>query len=143
MNYDHSSGGPRPRTSGATPGQGDLFAQAPEPERDLTTPERFEEFHAENPAFYAALVQLARRFRDATGRTEVGIQRLVEIARWDMQIATQGAEEFKVNNNFGAYYSRLIMLQERDLAGMFHIRAAEEPDRWIAMVKHGLTGGRA
>lgn len=97
----------------------------------VSVTERFEAFHARNPAFYTELVKLARRFRDRTGRT-CGIQRLVEIARWDIELTLQGDDEFKVNNNYAAYYARLIMLREPDLRGFFAIRRADEADMWAA-----------
>jgi len=105
----------------------------------VTISERFEEFHRENPHVYDALVRLARRFIEATGKRKLGAQRLIEIARWDLEIATQGAEEFEINNTFRAFYARLIMWQEPDLDGVFDLRVAPEPDRWIALVKNGLV----
>lgn len=160
MSYDQqSSDGHRPSnsgppTSGSQPDdQLDIFAQVEAPPTSAsvthatgtlpvlppTVSERFEEFHSTNPHVYRALVQLARRFIAATGKRKIGMQRLIEIARWDLEIATKGAEEFEVNNSFGAYYSRLIMWQEKDLAGVFDCRVADEPDRWIALVKNGLV----
>lgn len=111
------------------------------PERPLTAPERFEEFHALNPHVYATLVRLSRRFIDATGRRKLAVQRVVEIARWDLQIATRGEEEFEINNSFTPYYARLIMLQEPDLDAVFDIRRAPEPDAWIADRRRALRGG--
>lgn len=97
--------------------------------RGMTVTERFEEFHRENPDFYDHLVLLARRYLLRTGSKRVGIQRLIEIARWDLEIQT-GGMDFKVNNNFGAYYARLIEHREPDLVDTFASRRAEEPDAW-------------
>jgi hypothetical protein len=102
---------------------------------ELTTPERFELFHAANPHVYHTLVKLSRRFIDSTGQRRLAIQRVVEIARWDMQIATRGAEEFVINNSFTPYYARLIMLQEPDLTGVYEIRKSAEADSWAAAQK--------
>lgn len=161
MPYDtQSSDRPRqsnsdPASNGSqSPDQLDIFTQVEDtPTSDSVThgpdslpvlppvsmPERFAEFHRENPHVYRALVDLARRFVQATGKRKLAVQRLVEIARWDLEIATKGAEEFEVNNSFGAYYSRLIMWQEKDLEGVFNCRVAVEADRWIALVKNGLV----
>lgn len=106
--------------------------------RDQTLTERFEAFHAANPAFYGQLVHLTRRFRDRTGR-RCGIQRIIEVARFDVAIQTQTDEDFKVNNDFAAFYARLIMHQEADLVGFFELRRSAEADIWIALVKHGVA----
>ncbi len=47
---------------------------------------------------------------------------LYEVTRWEFWLATESDDEFKLNNNFTAYYARLIMEQEPDLAGMFELR---------------------
>lgn len=116
-----------------------------EPARDQDaedTAERFEEYHRLNPAVYRALCDLARRFKAATGRERLSVQRCIEIARWDLEIASKGEEEYRINNNFGAYYARLVMLQEPDLLGVFEIRRSHEADNWIATVarRRGLRG---
>lgn len=121
----------------------DLFNQPPDEDggRSLTPTEAFEKFHADNPHFYACLVQLARRFIGRTGRSVVGMQRLIEVARFDMDINTESDDDFKVNNNHAAFYARLIMWQEKDLDGRIPIRSSPDADQWIAVLKH--TGGAA
>lgn len=91
----------------------------PHPERTIR--EAFERFHADNPHVYTALVRLARQARRA-GLRRVGMKMLFEVLRWDHAIRTEG-DEFKLNNNYHAYYARLVMEQEADLAGMFLLRA--------------------
>lgn len=105
----------------------------------LSQSERFERFHAKNPHVYTALARLARRWRAATGRQKQSVQRLIEIARCDEDICT--GEDPEINNDHAAYYARLLMLQEPDLAGMFEIRRAPEADQWIAILRH--VGGTA
>lgn len=105
----------------------------------LTASERFERFHEANPHVYDALARLARRWRTATGREKQSVQRLIEIARWDEGIRT--GEDPEINNDFAAYYARLLMFQEADLAGVFEIRRSPEADAWIAVRRH--VDGRA
>lgn len=97
--------------------------------------EMFEEFHRENPDFYTHLVKLARQYLLRTGNDKVGVQRLIEIARWDLEVQT-GGMDFKVNNNFGAYYARLIAFHEPDLVDAFTMRRSDEADEWA----RGLGG---
>mgnify|MGYP006189426609 CR=1 FL=1 len=114
-----------------------LLVTAPVDGGDRSTmTERFEAFHRANPGFYDTLVGLARRYLLRTGSGKVGAQRLIEIARWDHEIQTASAD-FKVNNDFAAFYSRLIMLLEPDLDGAIPTRRSREADEWIASIRRG------
>lgn len=95
----------------------------------LTIAERFEAFHRDNPQVYGVLVRLAREWIQQTGRRHLGIGALTERARWDIAIATR-TPDYKINNNFRAFYARLIELQEPDLRGVFKFRPSEA-DEWI------------
>lgn len=94
---------------------------------DMAT--KFEEFHANNPKVYETLVRLARQWVSTTGRHKIGIGALTERTRWEIAIATSDPD-FKINNSYRAWYARLIMRQEPDLAGLFELRASEA-DSWI------------
>lgn len=93
------------------------------------TAEKFEEFHVENPRVYETLVRLARQWVQRTGRHKLGIGALYERARWEIALATSDPE-FKINNNFRAFYARLIMRDHPDLDGLFELRSSEA-DEWI------------
>lgn len=94
-----------------------------------TIAQRFEQFHAENPHVYTTLVRLAREWIVQTGQHKLAIATLFERARWDIVISTNDPE-FRLNNNFRAFYARLMMSQEPDLAGLFEVRVSEA-DEWI------------
>ena len=94
----------------------------------------FDRFHADNPKVYETLVALARQWVARTGRHKLGIATLFERTRWEIALATTDAD-FKLNNSYRAYYARLIMRREPDLAGLFDLRASEA-DQWIA----GIAG---
>ena len=91
---------------------------------------KFDAFHAANPKVYTTLVRLAREWVAKTGRHKVGIGALYEVARWEIALATTDAD-FKIDNSHRAFYSRLIMAQEPDLAGLFDLRTSKA-DLWIA-----------
>lgn len=95
----------------------------------ITIAERFEQFHADNPEVYRVLVRLAREWINRTGRRHLGIGALTERTRWEIAIATNDPD-YKINNNYRAYYARLMMLQERDLRDIFDLRESEA-DEWI------------
>lgn len=92
----------------------------------------FDRFHAENPHVYEVLVRLAREWVARFGSHKLGIATLYERARWEISLATN-TPDYRLNNNFRAYYARLIMLSEPDLAGLFDLRASKA-DQWIAGV---------
>ena len=81
---------------------------------------RFVEFHNANPHVYEALVQLARWCR-ASGWRAGSINLFFEQLRWQYAIQTRG-DEYALNNNFRAFYARLIMSTCPDLMGFFHVR---------------------
>lgn len=96
---------------------------------DATLAQRFERFNAENPNVYATLVRLARDWSRQTGGHKIGIKSLYEVARWHIALETN-TPDYKLNNSYTAFYARLIMLQERDLRGIFDLRVSEA-DEWI------------
>lgn len=99
-------------------------------EEALTAAQKFEKFHDENPKVFVVLARLAREWIARTGRRDIGIGALTERARWEIALATSDPD-FKINNNFRAYYARLLMHDHPDLAGIFQLRASEA-DAWIA-----------
>ena len=82
--------------------------------------ERFEVYHAAHPEIYPLLVRLARDVKQR-GFERYSMKAIFERARWHMNIE-KGDRDFKLNNNYHAPYARLIMAQERDLAGFFETR---------------------
>jgi hypothetical protein len=83
---------------------------------------RFERFHTNNPHVYRNLVKLARQFREKRPEATLGIKMLFEVLRWNYYMTIDTTEEYKLCNDFTAAYSRLIMKQEPDLAGIFKIK---------------------
>lgn len=96
----------------------------------VTLTQKFEAFDGANQHFQPELVKLARRFLDKTGRT-CGIQRLIEIARWDIEMTLDTDDEFQINNDFAAFYARKIMVENPDLLGFFRLRRAVEANEWL------------
>lgn len=84
---------------------------------------RFWAYHEANPQVYRELCRFARQAL-AAGRRRLSINLLFERLRWFTEIEAHG-DPFKVNNTFRAWYARLLMQQEPDLAGVFETRRAE------------------
>jgi len=85
----------------------------------LTPAERFEAFHEAHPEVYAELRALALRLRTA-GVKRYGMKSLWEVLRWHR--ALEKTEERKLNNDYTAYYARLLMANEPELEGFFETR---------------------
>lgn len=79
----------------------------------------FLKFHKANPHVYEALKNMAYESK-TRGHDLSGIGFLSEIYRW--RGGPTVGDEFKLNNNFCACYSRLIMKNEPRLRGMFQLR---------------------
>jgi hypothetical protein len=106
-----------------------LEPEAEGTETPLTQAEKFRLFHGENPAVYAALCRRGREWITRTGRTKVGISALFEVVRWEIALTTNDPD-FKINNNFQPWYSRLIMRNEPDLSELFEIRKSAADDEF-------------
>lgn len=97
---------------------------------DATMADKFVAFHESNPHVYCTLRRLARDWVARTGRRQLGIGALFEASRWDIAITTNDPE-FKLNNNYRAFYARLLMAREPDLDGLFQLRPSMA-DQFIA-----------
>lgn len=83
----------------------------------------FAEYHADNPKVYGLLRRFALEARRA-GRDRLSINLLFERVRWYTDVETVG-DSFKVNNTFRAWYARLLMAEEPELAECFETRKAK------------------
>ena len=84
-------------------------------------------FHYDNPTVYQEIVKIARVMQNR-GIHKMGIALIFERLRWLHFIDTKGSEGFKLSNDFRSEYARLIMQQEKDLAGFFEIRELRRND---------------
>lgn len=82
---------------------------------------RFMAFHEANPEVYRRLHQMALRLRQ-TGARRWSMKALFEALRWEQYLLTADPEGFKLNNNFTAYYARLMMQRDSLLEGFFETR---------------------
>jgi hypothetical protein len=82
--------------------------------------EQFIRYHEENPHVYHELKRLALQLKQK-GHKHYGMKGLFEVMRWHMALYTTDTE-FKLNNNYTAFYSRMIMENEPQLEGFFRVR---------------------
>ncbi len=98
---------------------------------EMTPMDRARAFHEANPHVYEELRRLALILR-RRGHEHFGCKMLIEQMRWLWMEQTTDVAGFKLNNNYAAFYARLLMDNEPELAGVFALRAVhDEPARLI------------
>tara|TARA_R100000808_G_C2061673_1_gene92837 strand:+ start:266 stop:535 length:270 start_codon:yes stop_codon:yes gene_type:complete len=80
------------------------------------------EFHEANPHVYEELLRICRFVR-GRGVERWGIAACFERLRWLSQFEVQGDDPYRLNNNFRAWYSRLLN-NEPGLEGLFEVRSS-------------------
>ena len=93
---------------------------------------RFRRFHSEHPEVYTWMVKRTQRFYDE-GHRKTGIEFLMNSLRWKA-LASPAAraalgipddqEEYAINQNYAAYYARLIAREHPHLVEMFNKKAS-------------------
>lgn len=84
--------------------------------------DKFEEFHRLNPQVYTALESMTREMVNR-GRRKIGIKMLFEVLRWNYYMETDDPNsDFKINNNYAPYYSRLLLERHPEWDGIFELR---------------------
>lgn len=89
--------------------------------RDLK--ERFDEYHRNNPHIY-------HQFRYYTlkaiqsGYKHFGSQMIIERIRWQTGVISKQSD-FKINNDFAAFYSRMFMLEYPSYSTYFRTRQSQ------------------
>jgi hypothetical protein len=86
-------------------------------------PAKFVLFHDAYPHIYDGIVERARELK-RLGFTNVGVRYCFEHQRYsrDPRSPIDDGFAYALDNNFAAWYGRLIAAQERDLADFFRMR---------------------
>ena len=93
----------------------------------LTPRERFELFNETNPQVLRSLEWLTEQAA-ARGRQRIGIATLFEVLRWNYYLTSHDTQsEFKLNNNYRAFYARRIMERHPEWGQIFELRTQHEP----------------
>ncbi|MCR8573066.1 hypothetical protein [Streptomyces sp. Isolate_219] len=83
---------------------------------------QFEAFHQLNPWVLRALESLTADYLKH-GAARVGIGMLFEVLRWRYVTATEGDDDFRLNNNYRSRYVRLLIERHPEWAPAFEVRA--------------------
>lgn len=85
----------------------------------------FWRFHWANPVVYQVFSRFALEAA-LRGRRKFGVAAIWERMRWELNLATDG-DEYKLNNNYPAFYARLWMADNPQHQGLFSLREQRVP----------------
>lgn len=90
-------------------------------------PDKFVEFHTKYPHIYTGICERARELK-ALGFLNVGVRYCFEHQRYsrDPRSPVDDGFIYALNNNFAAWYGRLIAGREQDLATFFRMRRMKD-----------------
>lgn len=94
--------------------------------RGLGLDAQFKLFHEANPLVYQSLRRLALDAKQE-GWWHGSINLLFERLRWLYAVKTRGSK-YKLNNNWRAFYARMLMDNEPELEGWFEVRTQRAVD---------------
>ena len=88
-----------------------------------TIQQSFEAYHKTNPHIYRKYVDYALAWIK-TGAKKISSKQIIGRIRWFMEIEVSGdeARDFKINDAFSAYYSRLFVSDFPEYNEMFEFR---------------------
>ncbi len=83
---------------------------------------KFPDYHKENPNIYEAFKKYTFKSIDK-GLNNYSAEAIFNIIRWFTK--ESGNDEFKVNNNYKAFYSRMFMNEFPEYKGYFRTRKSK------------------
>jgi len=78
------------------------------------------QYDKDNPDVYELFCKYAYQALKS-GRKNYSANAIFEIIRWHTSIETKG-DDFKISNNYRAYYARKLMALRKEFTGFFRIR---------------------
>ena len=88
---------------------------------------RFARYHFINPQVYVEFVAKCRLMHKR-GRDHYGQRTIIEVLRWEHDLKTRG-DTFKINNDYGAIYARITVIEFPELEGFFAFRRMQTVGR--------------
>lgn len=89
-------------------------------EVDPQTRAEFNAYHKANPDIFKMFFEFASEIL-RTGRKQYSAKTIMERIRWEKDLKNS-KEDFKINNNYTAYYARGLMQRYPEFIGFFEIR---------------------
>ena len=86
------------------------------------TVQDFENYHRDNPHVWEAFKNFTLEAISA-GRRHFGAKMVMERIRWQTMI-NANSDDYKINNNYSAFYARFFEKQLPKYKGFFHMRGS-------------------
>jgi hypothetical protein len=86
---------------------------------------RFLHFHIKYPSVYIFFERFSLQLIQA-GRKKIGAKMIAERVRWECYTGSKDEREFKINNNFIAYYARLFTDHHPEFQSYFEFRSLKQ-----------------
>jgi hypothetical protein len=86
----------------------------------MTLREKFEDYHTQNPQVYELFKKFCYQLIER-GFDHYSANAIFERIRWHVNVETTG-DEFKMNNNYRAFYARMFMEEHPLYNDFFEIR---------------------
>lgn len=86
------------------------------------TADKFLDWHAKHPDVWRAFKKMTLALIDA-GKKSYGAKAIMEVIRFNHDI--QGGKEFKISNNYTAYYARIFAIQHPSHQNFFQFKAVK------------------
>lgn len=89
----------------------------------MSNKKKFEIFHKNNEQVLSELIKLCEH-AVYFGRKKLSMKQMFEVLRWDYSLKTD-AQDFKLNNTYTAYYTRLIRKLRPELGNLITLKKSE------------------
>jgi hypothetical protein len=93
---------------------------------DQNAVERFLQYNEKNPHVYELFKKYSLEAKNA-GRKRFSVWLIANRIRWYTNIETTG-KDFKINNDYLAFYSRLLIAENPDLDGLFLMKKMKKTE---------------
>jgi hypothetical protein len=88
----------------------------------------FVQFHKDNPFVYDRIKELALKYKKDYGVERESIRHFFHLIRGEILVKCKDEKSnFKINDHYSPYYSRLIMIDCPELSGFFETRGWKKP----------------
>jgi len=84
---------------------------------------KFPKYHSENPQIYEAFKKYAKKAIEK-GDKRLSADYIFHVIRWESPIGSD-EKDFKVNNNYTSFYSRMFMNEYPEFKGIFNLRKSK------------------
>ena len=96
--------------------------------------EQVKAYHKEHPEIFRLFVMYTFQMIDS-GKKNYSVSSIWERIRWHKDAGSDGETQFKINNNYRAFYARAFMERYPLHKGFFHTRKQKSKDQAATNMK--------